>query len=327
VDFTKLIDLASERLGGAALLANDEFFAPPENLVRAAPPVWKEGEYTDRGKWMDGWETRRRRAPGHDWCILRLGVPGRIRGVVVDTRHFTGNYPESCSLDACAVAGEPDPAALAADPELWTPILERATLRGDGPNAFAVAAGERFTHVRLNIFPDGGVARLRVHGEPMPDWERLAQRGDVDLAAVEHGGRVVGCSDMFYGNPANMLLPGPSTGMHDGWETKRRRGPGNDWAIVRLGRRGRIRRVIVDTSHFKGNAPGRCSLEACDAPADAAPPDDADWRPLVPIRPLQPDTVHELEDEVLDGPAATHVRISIHPDGGLARLRLFGRRA
>lgn len=324
MDFTELIDLASERLGGAALLANDEFFAPMDNLVRHARPVWREGEYTERGKWMDGWETRRRRSPGHDWCILRLGLPGTIHGVVVDTAHFTGNYPESCSLDACAVAGVPDAHTLAQDRAAWTTILPRAPLQGDTRNAFAIEDRGRWTHVRLNIFPDGGVARLRVHGVVAPDWPRVSGgAAAIDLAAVEHGGVAVAASDMYYGNRQNLLLPGPALGMHDGWETKRRRGPGHDWVVIRLGARGTLARVVVDTSHFKGNAPGQCSLDGCDAGGARVPDAATPWRELVPRTTLRPHAVHELEPSGQIGPV-THVRLNVFPDGGVARLRLFG---
>jgi allantoicase len=327
MDFTTLIDLAGERLGGAVLLANDEFFAAKENLIRPAAPAWREGEYTERGKWMDGWETRRRRQPGHDWCIVRLGRPGIIRGFVVDTAYFTGNYPESCSIEACTVTGVPDPAVLVASTS-WTEILPRSPLKGNTQNLFALQTTERYTHLRLNIFPDGGVARLRVHGVVLPDWERLARRGNhVDLAAAENGGWVVDASDAHYGNPAQMLMPGLPAGMHDGWETKRRRGPGNDWAVVRLAARGVVRNAVVDTSHFKGNAPGWCSLDACDAPGTELPPPGASWVPLLPQQPLQPHTVHEFARELLDAGAATYVRLNIFPDGGVARLRLWGERA
>jgi allantoicase len=323
MDFTGLIDLANERLGGAAIAANDEFFAPRENLLRSAPPVWKEGEYTERGKWMDGWETRRRRTPGHDWCIVRLGRPGRIHGVVVDTSFFTGNYPESCMIEACALGVDAEPALLEGAGE-WVELLPHSPLRGDARNAFPVDSAMRFTHLRLNIHPDGGVARLRVHGVVLPDWPRLLRSGgEIDLAAVEHGGMVTGCSDMHYGNPQNMLMPGLPAGMHDGWETKRRRGPGHDWAVVRLGAPGRIRRVVVDTTHFKGNAPGSCTLEGCHHP-DIAPPEGAGWRPLLGQSPLQPHTVHDFVDGVSAGEPVTHVRLSVHPDGGVARLRVFG---
>jgi allantoicase len=314
-DFIEMVDLAAERLGGAALAANDEFFAPKENLLKAGEAVWIEGKYTDVGKWMDGWETRRRREPGYDWCLVRLGLPGVIRGVVVDTSYFRGNYPESCSLEACAVEGHPTPEELMAAG--WTEILPRSPLEGHSKNRFPTERETgRVTHLRLNIFPDGGVARLRVHGEVVPDWTRLLRRkSEIDLAGVENGGAVLSCSDMFFGNRHNLILPGPSLGMHDGWETKRRRGPGHDWAIVKLGTRAAIHRVEVDTSHFKGNAPGSCSIEACDEPGE--------WREILPPTPLRPHTRHHFDELAAAGPF-THARLNIFPDGGVARLRLFG---
>jgi allantoicase len=320
---TRFIDLAGDRLGGAVIAANDEFFAPKENLIRAAPPVWRDGEYTERGKWMDGWETRRRRTPGHDWCIIRLGRPGRVHGVVVDTAFFTGNYPESCSIDGCAIDEVAAESRLDHD-AAWHEVLPRSPLRGNDRNAFDVRQQRRLTHLRLNIFPDGGVARLRVHGTVLPDWERILRAGgEVDLAAVEHGGTISGCSDMHYGNPLNMLMPGQPLGMHDGWETKRRRVPGNEWVVIRLGVPGDIRRAVVDTSYFRGNAPGACALEACTT-GDDVPGEHAGWRPLLPRTPLRPHAVHDFVDPLLNVGVVTHVRLNVFPDGGVARLRLLG---
>jgi allantoicase len=326
-DFTDLVDLAAERLGGTAVVANDEFFAAKENLLRAAPAEWREGVYTERGKWMDGWETRRRRSPGHDWCIVRLGVPGIVRGIVVDTSYFRGNYPEHCSLDGCSLDGVPSGDALARD-AAWREIIPKTALQGDTRNTIASKGDKPVTHVRLNIFPDGGVARLRVHGEVTPDWPALARSGDVDLAAMENGGWVVVCSDMFFGHRQNLILPGRSTHMGDGWETRRRRGPGNDWTIVRLGRVGSIRRVEIDTDHFKGNAPGACAVSWCHAPgasAEALTSAAVTWNDLLPRTNLQPHARHHFERELRTADAATHVRLDIYPDGGIARLRVIGR--
>ena len=319
-EFTDLPDLAGERFGGAVLAANDEFFAPKDALVKPNAPEWREGVYTERGKWMDGWETRRRRSPGHDWAVVRLGMPGIVRGVVIDTSWFTGNYPELASVDALALDGTPSAEQLTAPFAPWEPLLGRVQLAGNTRNAVPVSDDRRVTHLRLNIFPDGGVARLRVHGDVVPD-ERIFRRGEVDLAAMEHGGFVVSCSDMHYGHRQHLILPGRSTHMGDGWETRRRRGPGHDWSIVRLARRGVVQRVELDTDHFKGNAPGSCTLEACDATGafDAA---TAAWRTLVPETPLEPHARHAFDAE--DAEPATHVRLNIYPDGGVARLRLFG---
>ncbi len=319
-DFQDLTDLAGERLGGAVLAASDEFFAPKEGLLKPGPGEWREGEYTERGKWMDGWETRRH-SPGEDWCIIRLGAPGIVRGLVVDTSFFRGNYPEHCSVDACTVAGTPSPAELQG--AAWTEILPRSALQGDHRNPFPVAYGERVTHLRLRIYPDGGVTRLRVHGHVVPEWTRFARAGgEVDLAALENGGWVPACSDMFFGHRQNLILPGRSLFMGDGWETRRRRGPGHDWTVVRLAAPGAIHRVEIDTDHFKGNSPERCSLEAVHLPESAGLA-DAPWKPLFPETPLQPHTRHRFE-ELLPAGVATHVRLNIFPDGGIARLRLFG---
>src|SRR5437773_7972461 len=324
--FTDLVDLAAERLGGAVLLANDEFFAPKEALLKAGAPEWREGEYTDRGKWMDGWETRRRRTPGFDWCIVRLGLRGTIHGVVVDTSYFRGNFPESCALDAANVSGTPPPEEFADESRTqWKSVLPKSTLKGDARNEFDVLSMPVATHLRFSIFPDGGVARLRVYGEPVFDAGRVRTGNEVDLAAMENGGLVVACSDMFFGHRHNLILPGRSTHMGDGWETKRRRGPGNDWSIIRLGARGVLHRVEVDTDHFQGNAPASCMVETLDSAKDmrttASPA--GEWQPLLAQTPLQPHSRHRFE-EVRHRAPATHARLSIYPDGGVARLRLFG---
>ncbi len=330
MDFTALIDLASERVGGKAVLANDEFFAPKANLVKAAAPVWLEGKYTPRGKWMDGWETRRRRQPGHDWCVLKLGLRGVVRGLDVDTSHFTGNYPEFCSLEACDAPASAAPARLAADPALWTEILPKTALEGGSHNLLPVRSLRPWTHLRLNIYPDGGVARLRVYGDVVPDWERARRRGLIDLAAVENAGLAVAQSDMFFGRATNMLMPGRAKNMGDGWETKRRRGPGHDWCVVKLGASGVLSKIELDTNHFKGNYPDSFSLEGLYAP-DAQPaqlaPGTGGWRELLPRLKLRPHRRHFFS--LADGAAAplTHVRLNIYPDGGVSRLRLYGRPA
>ncbi len=326
-DFTDLIDVAAERLGGAVLLANDEFFAPKERLLIAAPAEWREGVYTKVGKWMDGWETRRRRTDGYDWCIVRLGIPAIVRGVVVDTAWFRGNYPESCSIDACEVDGVPALSDLTdARRATWREILPRQSLQGDSKNLFPISDTSRVTHLRLNIYPDGGVARLRVHGDAKPDARALRPGREVNLAAMELGAFVVVCSDMFFGQRQNLILPGRSSHMGDGWETKRRRGPGHDWTIVRLAARGRIDRIEIDTDHYKGNAPGSCAVDVTDpqnASAERLTDPGTKWSPLLVQTPIQPHSRHTF-DAPKDMAAATHVRLSIFPDGGIARLRVYG---
>lgn len=318
MSFTDLIDLAAARLGGRALLANDEFFAPKENLLAPGPAIFKEGEYTDRGKWMDGWETRRRREPGHDWCIVALGLPGEIHGVNVDTRHFRGNHPEACSVDGIAAADGMDVDELASS-SAWFELLPRTELAGDSDNLIEIPSRDHATHVRLNIYPDGGVARFRCHGVVAP---RATSGGEtIDLIAVENGGRPLSCSDRFFSEPSNLIMPGRGADMGDGWETRRRRGPGHDWVIIALGKPGTVRRIEVDTLHFKGNYPASCSLEGCAADGRDVPADDS-WRELAPKTTLEGDTRNVID--IVASEPVTHVRFNIYPDGGVSRLRLHG---
>jgi len=316
-DFGELPDLAVRAFGGSVMAANDEFFAEKENLINPAPAAFLPAAFGHKGRSYDGWETRRRRDNGYDWAIVRLGLPGVIRGIVVDTAHFTGNYPPYAWVEACAADGYPSAAELAtAD---WAEIVPRAPLKGDTSHVFPVSAGRRFTHVRLSIYPDGGVARLRVHGEVVPDPALLAGL-PLDLAALENGGLVIGCSNMFYSAPHNLISPGLARTMDDGWETARRRDDGNDWVVVRLAAAGMVRMAELDTTHFMGNAPAAASLRGLDGLT--ASPDDPDaWFGLLPRTRLQPDTRHRF---LVEPKRATHIRLDIYPDGGMTRLRLYG---
>jgi allantoicase len=326
VSFTHLADLASARVGGRAIATNDDFFAPRSNLLKPAPAVFIPGKYTSRGKWMDGWESRRRRTPGHDWCIVALGLRGVVHGVNVDTRFFTGNYPSHCSIDALDAASAPRPAIHAVEGAPWTRILAETALRGDGDNLIAIADRRPWTHLRLNIYPDGGVARLRVYGDAAIDWPRIAaSRRAIDLASILNGGLVLGASDMHFGARDNMIMPGRAKNMGDGWETRRRRGPGYDWAIVRLGTAGLITRVEIDTNHYKGNYPDSASLDGCHAPGatlDALT--SASWHELIPQTKLRPHARHFFSKGLAASSPVTHVRLNIFPDGGISRLRVHG---
>jgi allantoicase len=306
VSFRDLLDLASERLGGSVVYANDDFFAEKENLIKPHAPVWKEHEYTDKGKWMDGWESRRKRVPGYDFAILRLGARGVVRGVVVDTAFFRGNYPDSCSIEGSV------------DGETWTELLPQSKLKGDSQNELDIDQPFAVTHLRFNIFPDGGVARLRVHGNVVPDWRLIGGLGnEIDLAAAENGAEVLTCSDMFFGPKHNLIMPGRAHNMSDGWETRRRRGPGHDWVIVQLATQGDVRRIEVDTNHFKGNYPDTASIEGS--------LDGETWTELLPRTKLQAHTRHFFIDELLSSGPFTHLRMNVYPDGGVSRLRVWGR--
>ncbi len=249
------------------------------------------------------------------WC--GSGSPGRIRGIVVDTAFFRGNYPDTCALEGAEIDAPLDRAEL--DRAHWIPLVPRSPLEGNHPNLFVVTCEDRITHVRLRIFPDGGVARLRVHGEVVPRWDRLAT-GLVDLAGLDNGAVVESCSDMFFGSRNNLIKPGPSRSMADGWETRRRRGPGNDWAIVRLAGAGVIERLELDTSHFKGNAPAQVLVEGGHGLTTEA----MAWHPLLARTAVQPHTRHVFDHELRRIGDVTHLRLSVFPCGGIARLRAWG---
>ncbi len=324
IEHADLVNLASERLGARVVEANDDFFAGRENLVKDAEAI-ANSDYTDHGKWMDGWETRRRREPGHDWCIVQLGARGLVRQLVIDTTHFKGNHPPECSVEAIDSAVTPLDLAEAD----WQPLLRRSTLTADSKNEFSLPDPAPATHVRLCIYPDGGVARLRALGEVLPELESLRKNAEVNLAAIRHGAVVVLVSDMFFGDRQNLIMPGRAESMRDGWETRRRRDAGNDWAVVRLAGPGTVHRIEVDTSHFKGNAPGSCSIDGTFAPGAAVAELRAstEWKTVVARRPLAAHANHVLEAEVEQAGVLTHVRLNIFPDGGVSRLLVWGRLA
>lgn len=328
-EFThSLINLAAERTGGEALACSDDFFAPMENLVKPGRGVFIADKYTDRGKWMDGWESRRSfgRDNGreYDWCILRLGISGVIEGIDVDTHHFRGNAPQAVALEACVCEGPLN------DQVEWIEILTQSPVEPHSQNLFRISSPHAWTHVRLTIFPDGGVARLRVYGNPHIDWRTFLPGELIDLAAIKNGGRALSCSDMFFSDKNNLLMPGRGVNMGDGWETKRRRENAlpplnslpqlnHDWVIVKLGSAGSINKVLIDTHHFKGNFPDRFSLEG-------SMNQDGDWQTIIPETKLMAHREHLFIEEIMTPPTQTftHVRLNIFPDGGISRMRLFG---
>ena len=309
-EFSTRPDLASRALGGGVVHADDEFFAAADHLVLPHAPTFTPRTFDQKGQVYDGWETRRRRSPGEDVAIVRLGAPGVIHGVDVDTAFFVGNYPTHASIDALATDGHPLGKELQnAD---WVSLVPRSALQGDTRNLFPVTDRRRFTHVRLTIFPDGGVARLRVHGDVIPDPALLPDV--VDVAALANGGRVTGCSNMFFGRPHNLLMPGLAQHMGDGWETARRRTDGNEWVEIALAAPSAIEFLDLDTSHFKGNAPGAAAVRGAL---------DGDWFDLLPRTSLNPDTPHRFR--LGQSGQVTRLRLDIYPDGGMARFRAIGR--
>lgn len=310
-EWTAQPDLASRRFGGTVMWATDELFAEKENLINPWTPAHQAETFGPKGQVYDGWETRRRREPGDDQAIVRLGLAGTISGVIVDTAFFKGNYPPFVSVEACAVDGYPNAAELSEVD--WDVLVKRGAAAGHTENFFEVSGSKRYTHVRLTMHPDGGVARLRVHGVPVPDPD-LLDLGALDLAALENGAVVTGCSNMFYSSPNNLFSPGLAANQAEGWETSRRRDDGNDWVTVRLAGAGVVRFAELDNSNLKGNAPGWASLSGRDG--------EGEWIELLPKTRLQPDTRHRFA--LAEGPEVTEARLDIYPDGGMARLRLFG---
>lgn len=322
----QFVNLADASYGAVAVRASDEFFAPRERMLAPARPVFYPDRYDDHGKWMDGWESRRRRGPGHDWCVVKLARRGLVRAVNVETSFFTGNFPPEASLEAL------DKASLnedACENEDWQEILSRWNIRGDSHNVVSLAEPVYATHLRLHIYPDGGIARLKVYGDVAVDWTQFAEEDLPDLASILHGARAVAWSDAHYGSPARMLAPRRGKNMGDGWETARRRGPGNDWAVIRLGHAGILERAVVDTAHFKGNYPDRFTLRGALLGAETDPllvgKLSETWMTLIPETKLEADS--DLQVKVNERAPVDHVRLDIYPDGGISRIRLHGRLA
>jgi allantoicase len=307
-----LIDLASARFGGRVLETSDQFFGPAERLIADA-----RTEDAGGGR-PDGWETRRRRSTGHEWTILRLGLPGVIREVAVEAPGFAGSLPERISVEAIDLPGDPHLVDLVRRPDRWIDLAARQPVDGEGPHRFAVEPGVRATHVRLVLFPDGGISRLRVRGEPVPPQDAIG--AEVDLAGIHRGGLVVDASDAHFGSPTAMLLDERHR-QDPGWLTRRRRDGGSDWAVIRLAGPATLNRIVVDTRRFVGNAPEACSIAG--AAIDGIPGETTPWTPLVPTTPLDPDERHEFTG-LPDHREITHLRLSIHPDGGIGRFQAFG---
>lgn len=317
---THLTNLADARIGATIIDCSDEFFAEAKRMLNADVPIFVEDKFDDHGKWMDGWETRRKRHAGYDWCIVKLGVAGKIYGLDIDTTFFTGNYPASAALEACYV---PDDQLDQAE---WHSLLPNSVLGSSQHHIFDTSSDQVFTHIRLNIFPDGGIARLRVYGEVQIQLKDSNQI--LDLLALENGGRVIAYSDAHYGHPRNLINPGRGVNMGDGWETKRRRAPGFDWCVLALGQAGLIEKIEIDTAHFKGNFPAQVSIQAVYVEDTTDPqliPQSMFWPFLLEAQDMQMDHVHNYINEVLAHEKISHIRVNMIPDGGISRIRLWGK--
>jgi allantoicase len=320
-EYTQLINLAAEGLGAKTLSCSDDFFAEMENLIKPGRGIFIEDKYTENGKWMDGWESRRKRTPGNDWCILQLGASGCITGVDIDTHFFLGNHPPHAALEACCI----DSDNINWDTVEWTEILPKSHLDAGSQNFYEIESNDTWTHLRLQIYPDGGVARLKVYGEVKKDLTGHVNER-IDLIAALNGGRSVLCNDMFFSHMNNLIMPTKGKDMGDGWETKRNRTPNNvDWVIIKLVQKGSVDEVLVDTKHFKGNYPDSCSIAGC-VLKDGQSVDDTsiEWNELLPQSKLSADSEHLFKDELNNRGPFTHVKLMIYPDGGISRLRLYG---
>lgn len=319
----KYVNLALDDLGATVVSCSDEFFGAAKRCLQWASPVFVAGKFDANGKWMDGWETRRRRGPGHDHAVIRLAGLGRIHGLDIDTSHFSGNHPQAASVEACRCISELDSCLQ------WTRLLDPVPLSPDSHHFFPIDCEEAWTHVRLNIYPDGGVARFRVYGQMSPGWSMLSLENAHEVSGLALGGRVLSWSDAHFGAPMRLIMPGRGVNMGDGWETRRRRSPGHDWCVIALGHPVEVTRLEIDTAHFKGNHPQAVSVQAayCAGLPEAAITSDAMyWPELLSRQPTEPDHQHFFEGSALAslGPVS-HVRVNQYPDGGISRIRVWGR--
>jgi allantoicase len=315
------VDLASRALGGSVVAASDESFGVKERLIEPAEPAFVPGTYDDRGEVVDGWETRRH-ADG-DWAIVRLGVGGRLRTIDVDTRFFSGNQPTGCRVDACVLDTVADPTA---DSVQWTTIVDTVALKPDSHNVFAVDDPRRYTHVRLQLESDGGVARLRAYGDVIPDpvlWDGVT----VEVSGIEQGGRVEWSSDSFYSEACVLIAADRPHNMGDGWETRRRRDIGpetHDAVMISFAVPADLQRVEIDTSRFVFNA----SSEVAVLGSRARPCGEHGWAlvpfdvVVLPRTRIAPDARQVF---VVDAADINALRVQAYPDGGIARVRVFGR--
>ena len=321
--FRQWIRLEQPRLGTSVVYATDDFFADKSRLIDPQDPVFIPDKYDDNGKWMDGWESRRKRSEGNDFCVVHLGVPGIVRGFNIDTSHFTGNFPPEASIEACNCASE-----MPSEDTEWREIVPRTKLAGDSHHFVACDDDGVITHVRLQIYPDGGIARLRIYGEVRPNFTAFSADEKLDLLALENGGRALACNDEHFGSMHNLNLPDRGINMGDGWETARRREEGNDWVVLALGHPGIIERIEIDTAHFKGNYPDRAAIQASlvdDANTDGIIDASESWPLLLAEQKLDMDKIHVFTDELESLGPVSHLRLSIFPDGGISRLRVIGK--
>ena len=317
-----MIDLAQSRLGTKVVFKTDEFFAPAKRIINPWPPIFKEGVFDKHGKWMDGWETRRKRGKGHDYLILKLGKPGRIYKVDVDTSYFSGNQPRQISLDACFSNKK-----VPNKNSKWVKIIKKKSTKPNSHHFFNVNNKSIFTHVKLNIYPDGGVARIRIYGSM--EIKKKFKNKVINLTSVLNGATPIACNNEHFGRAENILAPGKGKNMGDGWETRRSRGKNFDWLILKCAAPGKINKIQIDTHHFKGNYPDKCSLQAAYLNNKISDKniinESKKWKLLLNKVKLRAHKKHNFRNKLMKNKKINYIRINIFPDGGISRIRAFGR--
>jgi allantoicase len=316
-----LIDLAQPRLRTKVIFRTDDFFASANRIISPTEPVFKVGVFDKNGKWMDGWESRRKRTKGHDYIILKLGKPGSIKKVNVDTSHFNGNQPAMVSIEG----------AYSNSNKLnqlnWQPLLSKKKTKANSHHYFKVNSNKVFTHIKFNIFPDGGVARLRLYGSIAKSNQLKNKK--TNLASLLDGASVIACNNEHFGKAENILAPGKAKNMGDGWETRRRRDKGFDWLILNSLDGQEIDKIEISTHHFKGNFPSHCSLQATYLPSSKnyskIVNSSTKWKYLLKDAKLSSNKVHIFKNSLMKKDKINFIKINIFPDGGISRFRIYGK--
>ena len=316
-----LIDLAQPRLGTKVIYKTDDFFASANRIISPTEPVFKVGVFDKHGKWMDGWESRRKRNEGHDFIIIKLGKPGTIKKVDVDTSHFNGNQPAMISIEGA------NSNSNKINQLNWQPLLSKKKTKANSHHYFTVNSNKVFTHIKFNIFPDGGVARLRLYGS-IAKSSKLKNK-KINLASLLDGSSVIACNNEHFGKAENILAPGKAKNMGDGWETRRRRGKGFDWLILNSLDGKEIDKIEISTHHFKGNFPSHCSLQAAYLPnsknSKQIVKSSTKWKYLLKDAKLSANKVHVFKNNLMKKDKINFIKINIFPDGGISRFRIYGK--
>jgi len=317
----KMINLADPRIGSKVIFKTDEFFAPAHRILKTDNPIFKEGLFDNHGKWMDGWETRRRRSKGNDYLILKLGKPGKIFNVDIDTTHFNGNQPTYASVDGCFSKNKPNKNTK------WFKVFSKKKLGPNKNHNFASKNRSIFNYIRLNIFPDGGVARIRLYGKINMEKINLNKK-NINLTSVLNGASIIGCNNEHFGRAENIIAPGKAKNMGDGWETRRSRGKNFDWLIIKFGKSGLIKKLEIDTHHFKGNYPDTCSIQTANIVKNVSNNfivrNSKKWKYILNKSKLSANKKHVFKKFLLSRNKENLLRINIYPDGGISRIRAFG---